>query len=294
MRVKNKNNKILEEKNREITHKNIQISEHKEELQAQADDLFEHKEHLEQIVEARTSELQKAIAQAEESDKLKTEFFNNLSHEIRTPLNAIVGFVNIMIADEVSNEERTEFYNIIQQSSDQLLSKINDILEISEFNTNQAKLIKRSVNLDQFFRKIESIFKPEAKKRDIKLIINNDILSDDQTLFTDEYRLERVMSKLIENAIKFSKNGTIKVSVRKLNITYEFSVSDMGIGIDCSMKEKIFKSFTQENIEISRDFGGLGIGLVIAKGNVKLLGGEIDFKSEKGKGTTFYFTIPME
>jgi signal transduction histidine kinase len=294
MRIKNRSNKILEEKNREITNKNSLISEHKEELQTQADDLFEHKEHLEQIVEARTAELQKAIAQAEESDKLKTEFFNNLSHEIRTPLNAIVGFVNIMIADDISDEERKGFFKIIQQSSDQLLKTINDILEISELNTKQSRLYKRSVSLDGLFRKLKANFQTKAIEKNIALKFNETTLHNEEGLFTDEYRLEKILSKLIGNALKFTDTGYIEISYSTNVDSIEFYVKDTGIGIDDKNKQKIFMSFSKENTELSRDFGGLGIGLAIAKENVKLLGGKINFNSEKGKGATFYFTIPIE
>ena len=199
-----------------------------------------------------------------------------------------------MIDSGITTEERVEFHKIIQQSSDQLLEKIHDILEISELNTNQAKLFKQPVNLDQLFTRIKTEFQPKALKKSINININIKLLNQENILDTDECRLKKIMTKLIENALKFSDTGSIEVSYKKLKNAFEFCIIDNGIGIDRNMKEKIFKSFSQENIEISRDFGGLGIGLAIAKENVKLLGGKINFKSEKGKGTTFFFTIPFK
>jgi len=292
-RMKQKNNELLKERNNEILNKNKLISEQKEELLTQAEELIRHQQHLEEIVKERTIELMQAKEKAEESDKLKTEFFNNLSHEIRTPLNAIVGFINILTTYQVTEEEKDLYAGIVQESSDKLLQILNDVIEISELNTKQCKIFNNEVNLKTVFFNLKNKYSEKARVKNLKLSLSKNLPEDEMIILTDKYRLKRILGRLIENAIKFTDTGFVEIGYRWIDKEIELYVKDTGIGIDKEKKEKIFESFSQENIQISRDFGGLGIGLAIAKENVKLLGGRIGFDSEKGKGTTFYFYLPL-
>lgn len=293
LRIKNKNNELLEEKNKEILKKNRLISEQKEELLTQAEELIRHQENLEKLVEERTDDLIRAKEKAEGSDKLKTEFFNNLSHEIRTPLNAIVGFTNILTTYHVTQEEKDMYAGIVQESSDKLLQILNDVIEISELNTKQCRIFNNKVNLKVVFTNLKNKYSEQARVKNLELSLSENLPEDEIIILTDKYRLKRILGRLIENAIKFTEAGYVEIGYRRIDKEIELYVKDTGIGIDNEKKEKIFDSFSQENIQISRDFGGLGIGLAIAKENVKLLGGRIGFDSEKGKGTTFYFYLPL-
>jgi signal transduction histidine kinase len=287
-----KNNKLLESKNREISLKNDFISEQKEELLAQAEQLILHQQDLEKLVEERTKELIIAKEKAEESSKLKTEFFNNLSHELRTPLNAIIGFANILTSYDITQDEKEMYSEIIQESSDKLLQLLNDVIEISELNTKQCRLFKSNVNLQKICVNLINKHSAKAFEKKLELRIGKTVMNEEVFINTDKYRLKNILTRLTENAIKFTEKGFVEIGYNLKNNNIEFYVKDTGIGIDNDKKEKIFKSFSQENIQISQDFGGLGIGLAIAKENVKLLGGNIYFESEKNSGTTFFINLP--
>ncbi|NPA35686.1 MAG: HAMP domain-containing histidine kinase [Chlorobi bacterium] len=294
-KVKEKSTSLLEARNKEISQKNAFISEQKEELLAQAEELIRHQQDLERMVEERTKQLIIAKEKAEESSKLKTEFFNNLSHEIRTPLNAIIGFVNVLSSYNITEDEKVLYSNIIQESSDKLLKILNDVIEISELNTKQCKIYKNEVDLNTVFINFKNKYKARAEGKNLELRLCKSVNIDNKVIITtDKHRLKRIIAILLENAIKFTNTGYIEIGYEIKNHEIVVYVKDTGIGIDDKKKEKIFESFSQENIEISRDFGGLGIGLAIAKENVRLIGGKIGFESVKGKGTIFHFTLPYK
>ncbi len=237
-------------------------------------------------------ELGKAKEKAEENDNLKTEFLNNLSHEIRTPMNAILGFASILKKQDITQEKRCKYSEIIQESGVQLLQIIEDILEFSELNTNQAKKSNENVYITQIFSDLRPIFQKKASAKNLIFQIKDNFSENEIFLFTDKLRLKNIVTKLIENALKFTDTGFIEIGYSLIDNNIEFYVKDTGIGINKNKQEKIFDCFSQEESSLTRKSGGLGLGLSIVKKNVELLNGKIYLKTEKGKGTTFFFTIP--
>jgi PAS domain S-box-containing protein len=243
-------------------------------------------------------ELIKAKEKAEESDQLKTEFINNMSHEIRTPLNGILGFSSILEEPNLTDTERKEYRSIIQNSGNQLLRIIDDILEISELGTRQVKVIEKKICLNNLLLELFSIFDIKAKENKTPLYLNKELSDNESIILTDESKLNKILNNLLENALKFTNTGSIEFGYKLRTdiepVEIEIYVKDSGIGIKPENKEIIFERFSQEEKSLSRNVGGLGLGLSIAKENAELLGGKIILKSEKGKGSTFFITIPYK
>jgi signal transduction histidine kinase len=230
---------------------------------------------------------------AEESDRLKSAFLHNISHEIRTPLNAIVGYSTLFCDAENSPDKRQEFMDIIFRSTDHLLEIIDDIVEISNIEANTVKIRKEVINLNTTLRKIYERFRVKASEKSISLCFKEVPDDSEVKIFTDGYKLSQILSHLIGNAMKFTKEGEIEFGYRVRENKIEFYVSDTGIGILQEHHARIFNRFYQAESSITRRFEGSGLGLSISKAYVELLGGEIWFTSQSGKGSVFYFTLPL-
>ena len=239
-------------------------------------------------------ELKKAKEKAEESDRLKTEFINNMSHEIRTPMNGILGFSSLLNKENLSVKKRKHYVSIIQNSGNQLMRIIDDILEISKLGTKQIKLFEQEICLNDFLLEQFSIFDIKAKENKTPLYFKKGLSDKESIILTDETKLNKILNNLLENALKFTNEGFIEFGYQLKNQELEFYVKDTGIGIALDKHETIFDRFSQEEKELSKNVGGLGLGLSIAKENAELLGGEITLKSEKGKGATFIVAIPYK
>jgi len=245
-------------------------------------------------------ELIKARDKSEESDRLKTAFLQNLSHEIRTPLNAIVGFSGLINNPELSPEKRNNFSNIIQTSSNQLLSIVNDILTISSLETKQEKATLEKVNINNLLLEIHSVYKQQALNRKIPIYLNQDLNDKDSEIYSDGTKIKQILTNLLTNALKFTYEGYVEFGYTLISDTIEnenkqflkFYVKDTGTGIDSNLKEKIFERFRQADLSTNKKYGGAGLGLSISKGFVELLKGKIWVDSETGKGSCFNFTIP--
>ncbi|MES2811606.1 MAG: ATP-binding protein [Bacteroidota bacterium] len=240
--------------------------------------------------------LEKAKAKAEESDQLKTAFLTNLSHEIRTPMNAIIGFSELLKSDEITNDEKNEYIEIINKSGGSLVSIIDDLIEMSKIDSNQITPNLNSVNIEDCVNEIYNSVKitiPKDKKIEFKLIKGEVPLP--YNVFTDAVKLKQVLINLITNAIKFTDQGFIAISYdwskKKNNI--EFVVEDSGLGIEKINQEFIFDRFRRVDGDYSIKVGGLGLGLAITKAYVELLGGAISLKSDIGEGSKFKFTLPL-
>lgn len=243
-------------------------------------------------------ELTIAKKEAEESNQLKTEFLNNLSHEIRTPLNGILGFSELLNSPNLSDAKRKNFVNIIQNSGNQLLHIIDEILEISMLGTKRVTLNENQVCLNDLLLELFSVFDLKAKENSIPLYLKKGLSDQNCTLITDVVKLNKIISNLLENALKFTKDGFIEFGYYLKNETTKnqliIYVKDTGIGIEKEKQEIIFERFSQGEKELSKKVGGIGLGLSIAKENTELLGGSISLESTVGKGTTFFVAIPFK
>jgi len=238
--------------------------------------------------------LQIAKEKAEEGSRLKSAFLQNISHEIRTPLNAVVGFSELLTMPDLTDEKRDYFASIIQKNSDQLLSIISDILTISAIETDQQKVNIEDTCLDSLLQDLEDIYRQKYDGKGIELIKKIPENLRGRKIKTDKTKVNQIITNLLNNAFKFTDNGSIEFGVELKNDVCEFFVKDSGIGIPENMQDEIFNRFTQTNETISDLYGGVGLGLSISKAFVELLGGEIWLKSEVGRGTNFYFTLPNQ
>ena len=230
------------------------------------------------------------------ANSAKSEFLANMSHEIRTPMNGILTAVEI-VEKTASEEKRKDFLRIIKVSADSLLQIINDILDFSKIEAGKLQMETICFDLYAMLDDVSRLIFISASKKSLggELLIEKDV---PQYIKGDPLRLKQILLNLLSNALKFTENGTIQVKVRvaaKDNTTeiIFFSVTDTGMGIDEEKKKMLFKKFSQADTTITRKFGGTGLGLVISKKMVEMMGGQIDFRSEAGKGSEFFFFIPL-
>ncbi len=235
-----------------------------------------------------------AKEKAEESDRLKTAFLHNVSHEIRTPMNAIIGFSALLNEPDITDDERRQFIDIIFNSGSQLLSIINDIVDIANIESGQVKFNMREMNLNVTLRNLGEQFSYKEQDEGLSIKLTTGLSDEESVIVTDSTKLIQVLSNLISNAIKFTKEGHIDFGYQLKNGSLEFFVRDTGIGIPQEHHDRIFERFFQVDNVVSRKFGGTGLGLSICKAYVEILGGKIWLHSRPGEGTVFYFTIPYK
>jgi signal transduction histidine kinase len=237
-------------------------------------------------------ELKKAKEAAEESSRLKTEFLHNVSHEVRTPLNGIMGFSNLLVKNNLTEEKKKFYSQIIVNNSKQLLNIIDDILEISRLETKQVTVFKNKISINSLVSDLFLIFEIRTKEKNLKFTLRKGLSDRKSFVYSDDVKLRRILNNLLSNAVKFTNFGFIEFGYQLVEENIEFYVKDSGVGILPENFETIFQRFSQEEKELSRKSGGLGLGLSIAKESAELLGGQIRFESEKGSGTTFFVSIP--
>jgi PAS domain S-box-containing protein len=240
------------------------------------------------------SELISAKEKAEESDRLKTAFLHNVSHEIRTPMNAIIGFSTLLNETGVSNSERQQYTDIIFQSGNQLLSIINDIVDLASLETGQVKLKLSQINLNSVLKRLYDQFSYKKIPNKVTLSLKTPLSLKDTEIITDNIKLVQILSNLINNAFKFTVKGKISFGYELKDGFLEFFVKDTGIGIPAEHMTRIFERFYQVDSAISRQYSGTGLGLSICKAYVELMGGRIWVTSEPKEGTEFKFTIPYK
>jgi signal transduction histidine kinase len=238
--------------------------------------------------------LEKVMEKAEESDRLKTAFLNNISHEIRTPLNAIVGFSALLSEPENDPQSRKEFIDIITRSTDHLLEIISNIVELSNIEASEIKVNKSKVNLNSVVRRVFDRYRPKAVEQNICLCMASSMDDNEVNIMTDGFKISQVLTNLVSNAMKFTIEGEVIFGYTIRDQMIEFYVSDTGIGISAEHHSMIFSRFYQTESSFTRRFEGTGLGLAISKAYVELMGGKIWFTSNPGEGSVFYFTVPYE
>ena len=238
------------------------------------------------------NELEKQKIKAEESDKMKSAFLANMSHEIRTPMNGILGFTELLKSADYSSEKQAHFIQIIKQSGNRMLGTINNIIDVSKLESGLEKNQIKEVDIESMVNELYNFFIPEASSKGLKLSLNQNKTVSPQKFYTDEYKINSILTNLIKNALKFTKEGSIEIKFSVTDSFTEFWVCDTGIGIAADKQSAVFDQFVQADVSHSSGFEGSGLGLSISKGYVKLLNGEINLDSELNKGTTFYVRIP--
>jgi signal transduction histidine kinase/ligand-binding sensor domain-containing protein len=303
--------KMVREKTNNLRKANGELKVSQSKIMAQNQELELHRHDLEELVTIRTQDLEKEKKRAEESDRLKTAFLANLSHEIRTPMNAIVGFSTLLNNIEFSEEDKAGFIRMIQKSGDNLLALINDIIEISRIEAGQMALHPAYFKIGSF---LDGIIKSLAfdPNNTNAVSLNLDVPEEiwDATIFADEQRLRQVISNLLSNALKFTSEGYVKLSVERfsgqdmLNFlpwfnpeglpkqVLLFMIEDTGIGISEKNIKDIFIPFRKIEHSGETLYGGMGLGLSIVKSILTALGGDITLQSHPGQGTIFYFYMP--
>ena len=239
-------------------------------------------------------ELLKAKEKAEASDKLKSAFLRNISHELRTPLNGIIGFSEMIAHADSSEEDRIEFNRLIKKSSNRLISTITGYMDISLIVSGLTEVNKRPFSIRKFLDKMTSHTLELCYSRNLHLDVISKATDEDIEIVTDEFLLTKIFHHFIDNAVKFTKEGSISIVYEVKSGYHHFAVSDTGSGIPNESLSVIFDIFRQADLSSSRGYEGSGLGLSIARGFVKLLGGEVRVESEVNVGSTFSFTIPAE
>ena len=250
------------------------------------EDITERKRMLHDLIEAKEK--------SEAADRLKTAFLNNISHEVRTPLNGILGFGQFLVQPDLTQIEKEQYLKILQKSSYRLIKTITSFMDISLITSGNMPVLKKMFPLQPWMNEVNELVEPLCREKELNLQITPSLNSlEGIKAVTDAELLKKVFVHLLDNAIKFTNQGTVSFGCLVKDETLYGFVEDTGVGIDASMLKTVFKHFTQENPSTSRGHEGSGLGLSIAKGLVELLGGEISLESEKGKGTRAQFSVPV-
>ncbi|MBB6633530.1 ATP-binding protein [Cohnella thailandensis] len=278
----------------------IKRIEIEKQLRISESSLLHYKEHLEELVEARTAELESKNVQLEEAkeaaeaaDRAKGEFLANMSHEIRTPLNAVIGLGNLLQRTSL-NEQQKGYVDKTILSAKNLLSLIDDILDFSKIEAGKVVLERIEFDLGETLNRISNLIGIKAHDKGLKLSfsIHRDV---PRLLVGDPFRLNQVLLNLSDNAVKFTDRGEVVLGVAVFSrddaeVLLEFTVADTGIGFSDEQRSKLFQVFTQADMSTTRVYGGTGLGLVISRNLATLMGGTIRAESEVGVGSRFSFT----
>ena len=240
----------------------------------------------------KEEELIQAKEKAEESDHLKSVFLANLSHEIRTPMNGILGFMEVLNNPELPEVEQQEYMESVKESGQRLLETFDNLMEISKIETGEIKLRNEEIEINTLMEQLFASYKNKVKDKEIEFNIQKAYPETKLFLYTDREKLNRVLKRLLQNAIKFTNQGHIELGYSWKNGKIEFFIKDTGIGIARDKLNLVFDNFVQADFNLSRSHEGLGLGLSITKAYVEKLGGEINVDSEINKGTIFYVSLP--
>lgn len=258
---------------------------------------FKKELRYQNILGQEREKLMRAIVKAEESDVLKSSFLSNMSHEIRTPMNAILGFSNLLSHKEISAPEKEEFVNLINLNVKNLLTIVEDLIDISKIDTGQLQIRNTAVCLHDLLEEVHASFSSDIKRRgqmNIKLYLKEGIADKNTMVLTDGPRLKQVLSNLVGNGIKFTERGFVEFGYELKNEgLLQFYVKDTGIGLPVGKEERVFERFYKLAEGRHTLYGGTGIGLSLVKDLLNLMGGKIWIESEPNVGTSFFFTLPF-
>lgn len=257
-------------------------------------EIINYKNHLEELVEVRTNQLEKETIKAQSADLMKSAFLATMSHELRTPMNSIIGFTGILLKELAGpiNAEQKKQLLMVKNSGQHLLNLINDILDISKIEAGKLKVSKYPFSYLSTLEKTIEFLSPQANKKGLQ--ISTEFSEAKVILNSDERRIEQVLLNLISNAIKFSNQGTILIKVAVNNNFLTTQIIDSGEGISQEDQNKLFMPFIQLNTGLTRRHDGTGLGLAICKNLIEKLGGTIQVKSKIGEGSNFTFILPIE
>jgi signal transduction histidine kinase/CheY-like chemotaxis protein/HAMP domain-containing protein len=273
-----------------LEYQNRELEAQKTEMASQSAELTE-----------QNTELEMQKKQLSEANQLKTNFLSNMSHELRTPLNSVIalsGVLNRRLASQIPAEEYS-YLEIIERNGKNLLTLINDILDISRIEAGHEEIEISKFDVNSLISEIISTMNVQAKQKNIELIqteINPDLYLSNAALFlnSDMVKCRHILQNLVSNAVKFTEKGKVEVNAQEVDNKIEITVSDTGIGISESNLPHVFDEFRQADSSTSRKFGGTGLGLAIAKKYANLLGGTISVRSFYGEGSEFTLTLPIE
>jgi len=279
-----------------VTHMANELKRSQSDMENQIDEYTQELQETMEELEIRNAELDITRSKAIYANNAKSEFLANMSHEIRTPLSGIIGFTELLQGTQLTNQQK-DYSSTIQKSSKHLLEIINDVLDLSKIESGKTEITTSEFNLVDIIEDIINLLSTSALEKSIELLYS--IEKDVPTIIhSDPFRIHQILTNLIGNAIKFTDKGYVYLQVALGKISdadssIKFTISDTGIGMSTSDKNKLFKAFTQADTSITRRFGGTGLGLVISRKLTMLMHGEIGFDSTEGEGSTFWFSVPV-
>lgn len=290
----------LENMNTELEAQSQKLQASEEELKVQQEELQESNKELEQrskLLEDRNVQIAKSAEELALTSKYKSEFLANISHELRTPLNSILLLSRLLHENNEKNlsRDQVEYAKVIQTSGTGLLALIDEILDLSKIEAGKMELDYHTVSVQSLTEDLKSLFTPIAREKNLNFNVEfND--TSQLMIETDRIRLDQVLKNLLSNALKFTQVGEVVLSIDKpANTNFiNFTVKDTGIGIAADKQAQVFEAFQQADGSTRRRFGGTGLGLSISKKLVNLLGGDIQLKSQEGRGSEFIVTIPVK
>ena len=249
-------------------------------------------------LESLNSELRKRTLQAEEASVAKSRFLATMSHEIRTPMNGVLGMAQLLLMPDTGEDKRQEYAHTIIKSGELLLSLLDGVLDLAKVEAGKVEVLSAPMEPGQVLQETRSLFSEAAASKGLTLEVS-DLAPAGQRYLGDGFRLRQMLSKLVNNALKFTAQGNIRIEVREVGreeegAVLEFSVTDHGVGMTKEVQQRLFQAFTQADSSTTRQFGGTGLGLSIVRDLAKLMGGDAGVESEPGQGARFWFRVPAK